>query len=86
MSAQERDGRTMPRKDIYHDVVKKALIRDGWTITHDPYPLKFSEEDLYVDIGAERPLGAEKEGRKAALAVRLLIFDAQQETILRWID
>ncbi|MBA4182514.1 MAG: fatty-acid synthase, partial [Acidobacteria bacterium] len=26
----------MPAKDIYHDTVKNALIKDGWTITHDP--------------------------------------------------
>ena len=26
----------MPVKDIYHDTVKNALIKDGWTITHDP--------------------------------------------------
>jgi len=24
----------MPAKDIYHDQVKNALIKDGWTITH----------------------------------------------------
>ncbi len=22
----------MPAKDIYHDTVKRALIKDGWTI------------------------------------------------------
>jgi hypothetical protein len=26
----------MLTKDIYHDTVKRALIKDGWTITHDP--------------------------------------------------
>ncbi len=26
-------------KDIYHDLVKKALENEGWTITHDPYYL-----------------------------------------------
>lgn len=30
----------MPRKDVYHELVKQALIDDGWTITHDPYPLQ----------------------------------------------
>ncbi|MBH8562935.1 XisI protein [Nostoc sp. CENA67] len=25
----------MPAKDIYHDAVKQALIKDGWTITMD---------------------------------------------------
>ena len=27
-------------KDIFHDAVKYALEKDGWTITHDPYLLK----------------------------------------------
>jgi hypothetical protein len=38
----------MPAKDIYHDVVKKALIKDGWTITHDPYILKWGSKDMYI--------------------------------------
>jgi hypothetical protein len=25
----------MPAKDIYHDTVKNALIKEGWTITPD---------------------------------------------------
>lgn len=29
----------MPARDIFHDAVKKALIKDGWTITHDPYKI-----------------------------------------------
>ena len=27
----------MPAKDVYHDAVKKALIKDGWSILADPY-------------------------------------------------
>ena len=30
----------MPAKDIHHDTVKNALIKDGWTITHDPLRLR----------------------------------------------
>ena len=26
----------MPAKDLYHEAVKNALIKDGWTITADP--------------------------------------------------
>jgi hypothetical protein len=26
----------MPKLDIYHDTVKRALEKDNWTITHDP--------------------------------------------------
>src|SRR5262249_7066708 len=57
----------MPRKDVYHNVVREALIADGWTITHDPLALSYGGRDLYVDLGAEAPLGAEKEGKKIAV-------------------
>lgn len=26
----------MPERDIFHDAVKNALIKEGWTITDDP--------------------------------------------------
>ena len=29
-------------RDIYHKAVRHALEQDGWTITHDPYPLQLS--------------------------------------------
>ena len=60
----------MPRKDAFHDIVKNALVKDGWIITHDPYPLKFGEQDVYIDLGAEAPLAAEKAGRKIAVEVK----------------
>ena len=28
--------RSLPKRDMYYTVVKEALIKDGWTITHDP--------------------------------------------------
>ncbi|HAX76056.1 MAG TPA: fatty-acid synthase [Cyanobacteria bacterium UBA11372] len=30
----------MPAKDLYHDTVRTALIKDGWTITDDPFKLR----------------------------------------------
>jgi XisH protein len=30
----------MPARDYYHEVVRLALQKDGWTITHDPYRRK----------------------------------------------
>ncbi|MFM9156550.1 MAG: element excision factor XisH family protein, partial [Dolichospermum sp.] len=30
----------MPAKDTFHEAIKNALIKDGWTITFDPYPIK----------------------------------------------
>jgi len=42
----------MPAKDIYHACVKNAIIKDGWTITHDPLRLPYGGKDVY-----EEPLG-----------------------------
>ena len=50
----------MPARDRLHNAVKNALIRDGWTITHDPLRLTSGRRNLYVDLGAERLLAAEK--------------------------
>jgi len=57
-------ARVMPARDAYHDQVRHALERDGWTITHDPLRLKVRRRKLYVDLGAERFLAAEKRASK----------------------
>ena len=53
----------MPARDLYHDTVKNALVRDGWTITHDPYRLPVGMRDSFVDLGAQKLLAAEKDTR-----------------------
>ena len=60
----------MAKKDTFHEACKNALIKDGWTITHDPYKIEYRRDPLYVDLGAEAPLGAEKAGRKIAVEVK----------------
>jgi len=52
----------MPAKDIYHETVKNALIKEGWTITHEQYKLMIGEKRLYPDLTAIRAnRGREKE-------------------------
>ncbi|PSB33435.1 fatty-acid synthase [filamentous cyanobacterium Phorm 46] len=63
----------MPAKDLYHNVVKNALIKDGWRITHDPLRLKWGIKDMYVNLGAERILSAEKAGQKIAVEVKSFV-------------
>ena len=63
----------MPAKDIYHDTVKKALIKDGWMITHDPLRLRWGTDLLYVDLGAERLLTATKKDQKIAVEVKSFV-------------
>lgn len=57
-------------KDIFHNTVKVALQKDGWTITHDPYRLRYGVADVYIDLAAEEAIAAEKEGRKIAVEVK----------------
>src|SRR5258708_2536591 len=63
----------MPARDAYHNLVRNALIKDGWTITHDPLHLFWGRRDLYVDLGAEKLFGAEKQGQRIAVEVKSFI-------------
>jgi len=60
-------------KDLFHNVVKTALIKDGWTITDDPLFLKVGGVDLFIDLGAEKLLAAERDGNKIAVEIKSFI-------------
>ncbi len=60
-------------KDLFHDVVKAALVKDGWTITDDPLFLKVGGVDLFIDLGAEKLLAAERNGKKIAVEIKSFI-------------
>jgi hypothetical protein len=63
----------MPAKDIYHDTVKRALEKDGWTITTENLYLRWGRKYTYVDIAAEKVFVAEKEGHKIAVEVKSFV-------------
>ena len=63
----------MTAKDIFHDAVKHALEKDGWKITHDPLFLSFGGVDMYIDLGAERILAAERDDEKIAVEIKSFI-------------
>ncbi len=60
----------MPAKDIYHDTVKLALIKDGWKILTENYTLEYGGDRLYVDMAAEKSIAAEKQGQKILVEVK----------------
>jgi hypothetical protein len=60
----------MAAKDIYHTVVINVLTQAGWTITHDPLVLKWGAKDLFVDLGAEQLVAAERDHQKIAIEVK----------------
>lgn len=63
----------MPAKDIFHNAVKNALKKDGWIITKDPIYLDFGGVEIYIDLGAEKLIAAEKEGEKIAVEIKSFI-------------
>ncbi len=63
----------MPAKDLLHNCVKNALIKDGWKITDDPLRLRYKGRKLYVDLGAERILAAEKGEEKIAVEIKSFV-------------
>lgn len=63
----------MSAKDAFHTVVKTALEKDGWLITHDPYALQAGTLELYVDLGAEKVIAAEKQGQKIAVEIKIFL-------------
>ncbi len=54
----------MPRKDKFHELVRRLLEVAGWTITHSQLLRPFMDTKVYMDLGAER------EGRKIAVEVK----------------
>lgn len=67
----------MPAKDLYHNAVKNALIQDGWTITADPYFIKYEEAELYADLAAEKPIAAERQGQKIVVEIKSFVGRSQ---------
>src|SRR5438105_11264466 len=64
------NGSNMPALDQYHETVRTALIKDGWTITHDPLTLVVGADRVHIDLAAERVIAAEKGVSKIAVEIK----------------
>jgi hypothetical protein len=62
----------MPAKDLFHEV-RRALEKEGWQITQDPLFLRFGGVELYIDLGAEKLIAAQKDHEKIAVEVKSFI-------------
>ena len=67
-------------KDLFHGAVRRALEKEGWTITNDPLFLNFGGVQMFIDLGAEQIMGAERNGEKIAVEIKSFIgFSATTE-------
>jgi len=60
-------------RDLFHQVVKDALTKDGWNITHDPFPVDYGDVQMQIDLGAERLLAATKDAEKIAVEIKSFV-------------
>lgn len=63
----------MPQQDLYHDRVRNALVKDGWTITDDPFQIAYKGLRVYADLGAEKVIAASKADHK--IVVKIKVFN-----------
>lgn len=42
----------MPQRDTIHNIIRQALINEGWEITDDPYVISYGERFLFIDLAA----------------------------------
>jgi XisH protein/XisI protein len=59
----------------FHEVVKNALIKDGWNVTHNRFGIKVGGVDMEIDLGAERLLTAERGTEKIAVEVKSFLAE-----------
>jgi hypothetical protein len=61
-------------KDVFHQQVKNALIKDGWIITNDPLTIRISEAvKVQIDLAAENAIAAERDTEKIAVEIKSFI-------------
>jgi XisH protein len=61
-------------KDVFHQQVKNALIKDGWIITNDPLTIRISEAvKVQIDLAAENAIAAERGIEKIAVEIKSFI-------------
>ncbi len=63
----------MSAKDIFHDAVRIGLEKEGWVITDDPLEIEIGGVEMYIDLGADQILAAEREENKIAVEIKSFI-------------
>ncbi|MEC4815267.1 MAG: element excision factor XisH family protein [Scytonema sp. PMC 1069.18] len=68
----------MPARDIFHESVKVALQKDGWTILREDWYIEVDSMGLaiYIDLAAQKLIEAEKDGRRIAVEIKSFVGDS----------
>lgn len=60
-------------KDLFHNAVKRALEKEAWDITDDPYKLGEFGAVVKIDLAAEKLLSAIKGKNKIAVEIKSFV-------------
>jgi hypothetical protein len=86
----------VPARNVHHEAVVQALIKDGWTITHDPLTISYGleamepERKIYLAVPrrVQESVLSERFGQFVIdrLSLRILVFDEEAQSIIQWIE
>jgi len=60
----------MAAKDLFHEAVKQALLKEDWRITADPLKIKIEGVKFEIDLAAEKVIAAQKAELKIAVEIK----------------
>ncbi|MEO1623038.1 MAG: XisH family protein [Cyanobacteria bacterium J06632_3] len=66
----------MSKRDTFHVAVKRALEKDGWTITADPLWAEAGGIGVAIDLAADRLIAADRDGERIAVEVKNFLASA----------
>lgn len=60
----------MPAQDAIHNAVKNALVKDGWTITAEPFTIRCEGLKVFADLAAKRTSPARQEEWRIVVEIK----------------
>lgn len=71
----------MPRRDTIHDAVKNALVKDGWTVTNDPFRIHYGDMDVFADLRIEKAEGENLTRRALVIEIKSFVEDSAAHSL-----
>jgi XisH protein len=71
---------TMPRRDIFHEVVVASLVKEGWQVIDDPLRIVAGGVGLFIDITAEPIITFGRDDEKVAIEIKSFLIQSQITT------
>ena len=76
----------MAAKDRFHFAVKRALEKEQWIVTDDPFRMEVGGTKFEIDLGAEQLLAANRGEEKIAVEIKSFLSDSPLTITRRWVN